>query len=182
MTLGIDEAGRGALAGPLVVAGVILHKRLRGLRDSKLLTPLQRERLYEKIVENSDYEIVFTDNETIDSLGLSAVLHDSILRILERLHAERVVMDGNTTFGIEGIEALVGADRTVGEVSAASILAKVSRDRFMVECDRLYPEYGFSNHKGYGTKAHLDAIEKYGYSPLHRKSFRVKRFRYPTLF
>jgi len=182
MILGIDEAGRGALAGPLVVAGVILHKRLHGLKDSKLLSETQREKLYTKIIENSDYEIVFTDNETLDRLGLSVALHDSILRIIRKLRAERIIMDGNTAFGIDGIEALVKADRLVKEVSAASILAKVSRDRYMCEQDPLFPEYGFANHKGYGTKSHVEAIEKYGYSPLHRKSFRIKSLRYPTLF
>ncbi len=182
MMLGIDEAGRGALAGPLVVAGVVLHKRLHGLRDSKLLSAAQREKLYAKIVRNSDYEIVFVDNDTIDRIGLSIALHDAILHILRKVPAERIVMDGNTTFGIEGIEAIVAADRTIREVSAASILAKVSRDRFMIEQDDRYPEYGFRNHKGYGTKAHVEAIKTHGLSPLHRKSVRIKSLRYPSLF
>ncbi len=171
---GIDEAGRGALAGPLVVAGVILHHKIDGLDDSKKLSEAQREKLYVQIIENSDYEIVFTDNKTIDDIGLSRAIADSIERILEKLSPPLAIMDGNTNFGILGVQAVVKADEKVPEVSAASILAKVSRDRYMVELDAAYPEYGFKNHKGYGTKNHVNAIRENGRSGMHRHSFHIR--------
>ena len=174
MVCGIDEAGRGALAGPLVVAGVILHRKIDGLDDSKKLSEAQREVLYTKIVAESDYEIVFTDNKTIDAIGLSQAIADSIERILEKLSPPLAIMDGNTNFGILGVQAVVKADEKVPEVSAASILAKVSRDRYMVELDARYPQYGFKNHKGYGTKNHVESIRENGRCDLHRFSFHVR--------
>ncbi len=174
MLCGIDEAGRGALAGPLVVAGVILREPIDGLDDSKKLTETKREKLFEMIIRNSRYEIVFTDNGTIDDIGLSQAISRSIEQILEVLQPQIAIMDGNTNYGILGVQAVVKADSKVAEVSAASILAKVSRDRHMVEMDRKFPQYGFANHKGYGTKAHIEAIRKYGRCVLHRVSFLVK--------
>ncbi len=174
MLCGIDEAGRGALAGPLVVAGVILHEPIDGLDDSKKLTEAKREELFELIIRNSRYEIVFTDNGTIDDIGLSQAISRSIEQIMEVLQPQIAIMDGNTNYGILGVQAVVKADSKVSEVSAASILAKVSRDRHMVEMDRKFPQYGFSNHKGYGTKAHIEAIRKYGRCVLHRTSFLVR--------
>ncbi len=171
---GIDEAGRGALAGPLVVAGVILHAKIDGLDDSKKLSEMQREALYGQIVGNSDYEIVFTDNRKIDAVGLSRAIADSIEQILEKLAPPMAIMDGNTNFGILGVQAVVKADEKVPEVSAASILAKVSRDRYMVSLDGKYPQYGFGNHKGYGTKMHVEAIRQNGLSEMHRHSFHLK--------
>ncbi len=174
MLCGIDEAGRGALAGPLVVAGVILHEKIDGLDDSKKLTEAKREALYEKIVRKSDYEIVFTDNETIDRVGLSVAIADAIEQIIARLNPQIAIMDGNTNFGILGVQAVVKADSKVPEVSAASILAKVSRDRYMVQLDNRYNVYGFKEHKGYGTRNHIEAIRKNGRSDLHRHSFRIQ--------
>ncbi len=178
---GIDEAGRGALAGPLAVAGVVLLKEIDGLDDSKKLSPKKREELFEKIIKNARYEIVFTDNETIDRIGLSKAIKISILKIKEVLKADVYVMDGKTSFGVDGVEAIVKADSLVKEVSAASILAKVSRDRIMKELDDKYPQYLFKEHKGYGTKKHRELIEKYGMSEIHRKSFKIKSLRYPSL-
>jgi ribonuclease HII len=179
---GIDEAGRGCLAGPLVVAGVILTKNIQGLNDSKQLSAKKRELLYEKIIQNAQYEIVFTDNNTIDEIGLSLAIKHSIITILKKLSPSKTIMDGNTTFGVPNIQAIIKADATVAEVSAASILAKVSRDRFIVAQDANFPEYGFAKHKGYGTKFHVQMIAKYGYCPLHRKSFKVKSLNQPSLF
>ena len=175
MLCGIDEAGRGALAGPLVVAGVVLHRKIDGLADSKKLTEAKREALYATIVAASDYEIVFTDNRRIDEIGLSRAMAESIERILEKLEPQIAIMDGNTNFGILGVQAVVKADSKVAEVSAASILAKVSRDRYMTQVDADYPQYGFRNHKGYGTAAHLERIEQYGRCELHRYSFHVRQ-------
>ena len=181
MLCGIDEAGRGCLAGPLVVAGVILTGKVEGLNDSKQLSEKKRELLYDKIIQNASYEIVFTDNETIDEIGLSKAIKNSIMIIMQKLSPSHTIMDGNTTFGVENVEAIIKADATVAEVSAASILAKVSRDRYIVEQDVNFPEYGFAKHKGYGTKHHVAMIEKYGLCPLHRQSFKVKSLQ-PTLF
>ncbi len=182
MLCGIDEAGRGCLAGPLVVAGVILTGEVEGLGDSKQLSEKKREALYEKIVKNSHYEVIFTDNQTIDDIGLSLALKRSIITIIKKLSPSHTIMDGNTTFGVEGVEAIIKADANIDEVSAASILAKVSRDRFIISQDSQYPEYGFAKHKGYGTKAHIAMIAKHGLSPLHRKSFKIKSLSQPTLF
>jgi len=174
MLCGIDEAGRGCLAGPLVVAGVILHEPVEGLNDSKKLTEKRREKLFEEIVTKSAYKIVFTDNKTIDDIGLSKAIAKSIEKIIQTLNPQMTIMDGNTNFGILGVQAVIKADSKVPEVSAASILAKVSRDRYMVEMDSQYPQYGFKGHKGYGTKSHIEAIREYGRSDLHRFSFHVR--------
>ena len=179
---GIDEAGRGPFAGPLVVAGVILKKNIEELNDSKKLTEKKREKLFDIIKQNSSYHIVFTHSDTIDELGLSLCLKNSIEEIMTNLKTDSYLMDGNTTFGIKNLQCLIKADATVKQVSAASILAKVSRDRFMCKIASKYPEYSFEKHKGYGTKAHTEAIRKYGLSDIHRKSFKIKALEEPTLF
>jgi ribonuclease HII len=182
MICGIDEAGRGCLAGPLVVAGVIMIDEIKGLDDSKQLSEKKRESLYAQIIQKSHYEIVFTDNKTIDEIGLSKAIKNAIIMIVEKLKPDHTIMDGNTTFGVPHIEAIIKADATVPQVSAASILAKVSRDRYIVEQDVYFPEYGFAKHKGYGTKHHVAMIAKHGHCPLHRKSFKVKSLAQMTLF
>jgi ribonuclease HII len=172
---GIDEAGRGPFAGPLVVAGVILHKDIDLLDDSKKLTEKKREYLFDIILENSTNHIVFKSNQYIDKYGLSKALKSSITEIMDNIKAEQYLMDGNTTFGIENLNVLVKADSKIKEVSAASILAKVSRDRYMKNISKQYPQYGFEKHKGYGTKLHTDAIIKYGFCDLHRLTFKIKK-------
>jgi len=171
---GIDEAGRGPFAGPLVMAGVILKNSIDGLNDSKKLTEKKREKLFDIIKENSIYHIVFIDNNTIDEIGLSKSLQSGLLEIMDNIKTNNYLFDGNTTFGINNLKSMIKADATVPEVSAASVLAKVSRDRYMVEMGDKYPNYGFEKHKGYGTKVHKEAIVKYGYCDLHRKSFKIK--------
>lgn len=178
---GIDEAGRGPFAGPMVVAGVILKNDIEELNDSKKLSEKKREKLFDIIRENSEYHIAFTTNKQIDELGLSLCLQNSIKEIMENLNAKQYLMDGNTTFGIVNLESLIKADAHIKEVSAASILAKVSRDRYMCEVASIYPEYSFEKHKGYGTQAHIDAIIDYGYSPLHRQTFNIKKLEGVTL-
>ncbi len=172
--LGIDEAGRGCIAGPLVVAGVILFKPIQGLNDSKKLTPKKREYLKEIILKNSLHEIVFTDNKTIDNIGLSCALKLSIKQIKQKLYAKQTIIDGNTNFGIDDIKAIIKADENIASVSAASILAKTARDNYMLEQDLLFPEYGFAKHKGYGTNYHIRMIKIHGLSSLHRVSFKIK--------
>ena len=171
---GIDEAGRGPFAGPMVVAGVLLNNQIDELNDSKKLTEKKREKLFDIIKNNSLYHIVFSSNEDIDNLGISACIKSSIIEIKNNKKAKSYLMDGNTSYKIENVSWKIKADTSVAEVSAASILAKVSRDRYMKEIALVYPEYSFEKHKGYGTKVHTEAIKKYGLSKLHRKSFKIK--------
>lgn len=178
---GIDEAGRGPLAGPLTIAGVILHRPIAGLMDSKKLTEIKREMLYEQIRQNATYHIARFDHLMIDELGLSACLAQGLREIMSQIGGAKYLYDGNCSFGINGLQTMVKADATVPEVSAASILAKVSRDREMVELSSLYPQYGFEGHKGYGTAAHIEAIRLHGYCDIHRKSFKLKSLQ-PSLF
>jgi len=179
---GIDEAGRGPLAGSLVMAGVVLTGEVKGLMDSKKLTEKKREALYPLIIANSRYHIVSFSAREVDELGISKCLHNGLQSIQKYLTSCEYLFDGNSTFGVEDITTMVKADDKVAEVSAASILAKVTRDREIVKQAVLYPEYGFERHKGYGTKAHIEALVKYDRSPIHRKSFRVKGLDEPTLF
>lgn len=173
---GIDEAGRGPLAGPLVVAGVILEKEILGLNDSKVLSEKKREKLFDEIKEKSKYHIVFKSAKEIDDFGISFCLKSSILEIMEKLQefSNNFLMDGNTNFGIQNLQKEIKADAKYACVSAASILAKVSRDRFIDEISPLYANYNLHKHKGYGTKAHIEAIRKFGRSDIHRFSFKLK--------
>ncbi|MFY9084929.1 ribonuclease HII [Aliarcobacter cryaerophilus] len=173
---GIDEAGRGPLAGPLVVAGVILEKEILGLNDSKVLSEKKREKLFDEIKEKSKYHIVFKSAKEIDDFGISFCLKSSILEIMQNLQefSDSFLMDGNTNFGIENLQKEIKADAKYAQVSAASILAKVSRDRFMNEISSKYPNYNFQKHKGYGTKAHIEIIREFGRSDIHRFSFKLK--------
>ena len=176
MLCGIDEAGRGPIAGPLVVAGAIINENIEGLNDSKALSEKKREALFEEIKEKCSYHIVFTNAKTIDEKGISACLKASIKEIMKNLQGEDVefLMDGNTSFGIPSLEHKIKADASVVEVSAASILAKVSRDRYMIDIASKYPNYDFEKHKGYGTKAHVEKIKEFGRSDEHRYTFKLK--------
>ncbi len=182
---GIDEAGRGPLAGPLVVAGVILLQRINGLQDSKKLDAKRRERLYERILERSRHHLVVIEAAEIDGHGISWCLRKALEEIVAVLGGPgvRFLFDGNSRYGVREITTMVKADGKIREVSAASILAKVTRDRIMQEQAQIYPQYGFEQHKGYGTAEHLEAIERYGLCPIHRRSFHVKKLaEEPTLF
>ena len=171
---GIDEAGRGPLAGSLVIAGVVLRAPVEGLMDSKKLTEVKREKLYPLILENSLYHIVSFSAAQIDQWGISQCMTRGLEEICWNLGECDYLFDGNSSFGVEGIRTMVKADTKVPEVSAASILAKVTHDREMYLFAEQYPHYGFEKHKGYGTKAHMEALEKYGRCEHHRQSFRVK--------
>jgi len=174
MICGIDEAGRGPIAGDLVFAGVILNKDIEGLNDSKKLTPKKREILYEEIIKNSNYFIVKHSAKEIDEFGLSYCIKRSLEEIIKNLKATEYIFDGNSTFGIKNIKAIIKADEKIKEVSAASIIAKVTRDRSMIELDKIYPQYEFKKHKGYITKKHIELIKEYGYCDIHRRSYKVK--------
>jgi ribonuclease HII len=172
---GIDEAGRGPLAGDLVMAGCILREHIDGLNDSKKLTQKRREALYEKII-NADtiYYVVKFSAQEIDNYGITHCLREGLLTIMKNLTASRYLFDGNTSFGVPNLEHMIKADGKVAAVSAASILAKVTHDRDILELAKKYPQYELHRHKGYGTKLHIEMIKKYGYSDIHRKSYKVK--------
>lgn len=181
---GIDEAGRGCIAGPLCVAGCILKNEINGLNDSKKLSEKKRNELFDKIIANSHYKIVEFSNMQVDEMGLSKCLKMALEEIVDffKKYDCEIIYDGNTTFGATGFKTLVKADATIAAVSAASILAKVSRDKKMVDFDKEFPTYGFAKHKGYGCKSHIQAIEKYGLTPYHRKSFKIKSLTQKSLF
>ena len=176
---GVDEAGRGPCAGPLVVAAVILKdpfsKELSQVKDSKELTEAKREQLFEIVIENCiDYNIVEITPDEIDQLGLHKCNIEGMRRAVMGLKtsAEYVLTDGYPIPGltIPNLSVWKG-DKVAISISAASILAKVYRDRIMIELDKKYPNYGLASHKGYITALHTDAIKKYGVLPIHRKSF-----------
>ncbi len=179
---GVDEAGRGCLAGDLVVAGCVLNNDIQGLMDSKKLSEKKREELYEQIIQKSKYEIVRFSSQDVDEKGISRCLKEALLQIKEKFCQYDILFDGNTNFGVDGIKTLIKADAKIPEVSAASILAKVTRDREMKKYDKLYPNYDFNSHKGYGTKLHVKMIEEFGLSPVHRKSFKIKSLTCKSLF
>ncbi len=182
MLCGIDEAGRGPIAGDLVIAGCILNTCVDGLNDSKKLSEKRRELLYEIIIQNSKYHIVQFSPSEIDTLGISTCLKRGLTEIMKNLTCENYLFDGNSAYGVKGLETMIKADGKVQEVSAASILAKVTHDRNIIESAKKYPEYGFEKHKGYGTALHVEMIKRYGYCEIHRRSYKIKELREPTLF
>ncbi|HED7287099.1 TPA: ribonuclease HII [Campylobacter jejuni] len=172
--IGIDEAGRGALAGPMMMAACKLNKKLDGLYDSKKLSEKKREELYEIIIKNSNYLILAFSSEQIDALGLSTCLKTGLKLIKKHFKTENnFLYDGNTNLGINGIKTQIKADASILQVSAASILAKVSKDRVMNFLAKDFPCYEFEKNKAYGTKAHKELIAKFGICKLHRKSFKL---------
>lgn len=177
---GVDEAGRGPLAGPVYAAAVILPEgaRLDGINDSKKLSEKKREELYEKIIEIAvSYAVFSVDEKEIDEVNILNATHKAMNGAVKSLDipADYVIIDGNSIKGMElPHETVVKGDAKSISIAAASILAKVSRDRYITEMAEKYPEYGFEKHKGYGTKAHTDAILEYGVSPIHRKTFLKK--------
>jgi len=177
LVCGVDEAGRGPLAGDVYAAAVILPEKyeLPLLNDSKQLTAKRREKLFEDIKEQAvAYCIATASVEEIEQLNIRGAALLAMRRAIEGLNpsAAFALIDGNTTEGIPiPARAIVGGDSTEPSISAASILAKVARDRYMLELAEKYPEYGFERHKGYGTKLHYERLAEFGASPVHRKSF-----------
>lgn len=175
---GIDEAGRGPLAGPVTAAVVVLPAQcsLPGLNDSKKLTEKQRERLYDQIVGQAlAYAVGWADAGEIDQQNILNATFLAMARAVANLglRPDYLLIDGNLCRGFENFEkeTIVGGDASCASIAAASILAKVSRDRLMRQYDVQYPQYGFARHKGYGTAQHRQAIVQYGPCPLHRRSF-----------
>ena len=174
---GVDEAGRGPLAGPVVAAAVILDdsKRIRGLADSKMLSPLQRDRLYDQIREKAlCCSVAEASVEEIDRLNILQATMLAMKRAVEglRLKPSKVLVDGNRLPTIDVLaEAVIGGDAKVKSISAASILAKVHRDRLCATLHEEYPQYNFAAHKGYGTREHLEALRLHGACRHHRRFF-----------
>ena len=175
---GIDEAGRGPLAGPVVCAAVILPLSIfpTGLDDSKKLTPRRRELLYVELTRNPEirWSVVSIASEEIDRLNILRATHLGMRRAWEKLdpHPVHVLIDGLPVSDFPCAQtALVGGDGISLSIAAASVIAKVERDRAMLEYDQLYPEYGFAKHKGYPTAAHFAKLREHGPCPIHRRSF-----------
>ena len=177
LVAGVDEAGRGPLAGPVVAAAVILDdlKPIPGLADSKTLSARQRERLTEAIHARAlCFSVAQASVEEIDQLNILQATLLAMRRAVMglRLKPHKVLVDGNRLPTLDIMaEAVVQGDRKVPAISAASILAKVARDRWCLEIDAEYPLYGFAAHKGYGTAQHLAALQRHGATPWHRRSF-----------
>ncbi len=174
---GVDEAGRGPLAGPVCAAAVILPKEthIEGINDSKKLSEKKREELYDIIKEKAiGYAIEFVYPDVIDDINIkkatALAMHNAVTKLGEM--ADFVIIDGNDNIPYDiPYRYIIKGDAKSESIAAASILAKVERDRLMSKLDEEYPEYGFKKHKGYGTKQHIEAIQKYGVSSVHRKSF-----------
>lgn len=175
LVVGLDEAGRGPLAGPLVVAGVVFPEGYDSgdINDSKQLTEKKREALYDIIIRDAlFYEIKIVEPEEIDRLNILEADRKAMTEIALKAPVDIVLTDAVDLYIDKKVISLIKGDTLSCNIAAASILAKVTRDRIMYEYDRIYPEYGFARHKGYGTKAHLEALEKYGVTPIHRRSYR----------
>ena len=178
---GIDEAGRGPLAGPVCAAAVILPMDLEieGLNDSKKLSEKRREALYDIIIDKAiAYGIGFASEEEIDEINILQATFLAMRRAADQLSVkpDMVLVDGNREPELEfPVKTIVKGDSLSANIAAASILAKVTRDRLMVKLDEEFPQYGFAVHKGYGTKAHYAALSEHGMCPSHRRTF-LKKF------
>ena len=179
---GVDEAGRGPLAGPVCAAAVILPRNLviAGLDDSKKLSEKKREALYDPIREHAiSFGVAFASVEEIEELNILNATFLAMNRALAKLNPqpELALIDGNRSTGVTvKNRCVVKGDAKCADIAAASVLAKVTRDRYMLEMAKRYPAYHFEQHKGYGTKLHYDALREYGPSPIHRMSFLKKLY------
>ena len=176
LTCGLDECGRGPLAGPIVAAAVILLKPITGLKDSKQLTPQQRNRLYKKIVQTAAaVEIESITVKEINFKGIGWANKEVFKRLIRKVNALSYIVDGNLKLTVKGksrlIQSVVKADARYPEVMAASIVAKVTRDNLMQELAKDFPNYGWQSNVGYGTKYHVSALKEYGVSKHHRSVF-----------
>ena len=178
---GIDEAGRGPLAGPVVVAGVIMPEdsMIEGVNDSKKVSEKKRELLYDKIIEEAiSYSVAIIGQDVIDDINILNATKSGVTSVVEGLDVkpDLIIIDALEHINTKGIpyKSIIKGDAKCYSIAAASILAKVTRDRIMREWDEIYPQYGFKQHKGYGTKMHMEAIREYGLCPIHRRSFTKK--------
>ena len=178
---GIDEAGRGPLAGPVVIAGVIMPEdsMIEGVNDSKKISEKKREILYDKIIEEAiSYSVAIIGQDVIDEINILNATKKGLTNVVGGLDVrpDLIIVDALEHIDTKGIpyESIIKGDAKCYSIAAASILAKVTRDRIMREWDLVYPQYGFAKHKGYGTAFHIQAIKEYGLCPIHRKSFTKK--------
>jgi len=179
---GIDEAGRGPLAGPVVVGAVIMPKDsfIEGVNDSKKVSEKKREKLYDLITEEAiSYGVGIVDQNEIDEVNILNATKHAVTMAIEKLNVkpDLILVDALTNINTKGIpyKSIIKGDAKEYSIAAASIIAKVTRDRMMYEWDQIYPQYGFAKHKGYGTAAHIAALKENGPCLLHRKSF-IKNF------
>lgn len=175
---GIDEAGRGPLAGPVVVAGVIMPEGsiIEGVNDSKKVSEKKRELLYDKIIEEAiSYSVAIIGQDIIDDINILNATKQGVTSVVKGLdiRPDLILIDALEHINTDGVpyKAIIKGDAKCYSIAAASIIAKVTRDRIMREWDSVYPQYGFISHKGYGTAKHIQAIKEYGLCPIHRKSF-----------
>tara|TARA_B110000008_G_scaffold38694_1_gene35501 strand:+ start:3279 stop:3824 length:546 start_codon:yes stop_codon:yes gene_type:complete len=172
---GVDEVGRGSLAGPVIAAAVILKNKIEGLDDSKKLSKTKREQLNQKIIENSFFAYGSASVEEIDDINILQASLLAMKRAILNLpiRPNKVLVDGTHKPKIDIlVETIIGGDSLIAEISAASIIAKVYRDDLMMKQDVFYPNYGFGQHKGYGTQVHIENIRTHGSCLIHRKSFK----------
>lgn len=180
LVAGVDEAGRGPLAGPVYAAAVILPENavIEGLNDSKKLSEKKREQLYDVITETAvSWSVFSVDESIIDEINILKSTHMAMNCAVKNLSVQPdyVIIDGNSISDMElPHETIVGGDAKCMAIAAASVLAKVSRDRYITEIAEKYPQYGFEKHKGYGTRDHVQAIRRYGACPIHRRTFLKK--------
>ena len=172
---GVDEVGRGCLAGPVTAAAVILKNPISELRDSKQISPSKREALAKIIKEESIFSFASISNDKIDEINIHQAtllaMQEAIMKL--SITPDLVYVDGKFIPNVEvSCKAVIGGDKLISEISAASIIAKVHRDDFMRKLDKKYPIYDFAKNKGYGTAHHLSALKKSGYTSFHRKSFK----------
>ena len=179
---GIDEAGRGPLAGPVVVGAVIMPKDsfIEGVNDSKKVSEKKREKLYDLITEEAiSYGVGIVDQNEIDEINILNATKHAVTMAIEKLNVkpDLILVDALTNIDTKGIpyRSIIKGDAKEYSIAAASIIAKVTRDRMMYEWDQVFPQYGFAKHKGYGTAAHIAALKEHGPCLLHRKSF-IKNF------
>ena len=179
---GIDEAGRGPLAGPVVIAGVIMpqNSMIEGVNDSKKVSEKKREKLYDLILEEAiSYSVAVIGQDVIDEINILNATKQGVTAVVEGLDVKPnlILVDALKGINTKGIpyDSIIKGDAKCYNISAASIVAKVTRDRIMRQWDEIYPQYGFIKHKGYGTAMHIQALKEYGPSPIHRKTF-IKNF------
>ena len=175
---GIDEAGRGPLAGPVVVAGVIMppNSILEGINDSKKVSEKKREKLYDLILEEAiSYSVAIIGQDVIDEINILNATKQGVTKVVQEwdIKPDLILVDALTHIDTNGIpyDSIIKGDAKCYSIAAASIIAKVTRDRIMKQWDEIYPQYGFGAHKGYGTAKHIEAIKQYGLCPIHRRSF-----------
>lgn len=176
---GIDEAGRGCIAGSLFVCGILSNEntinKIYGIKDSKQLTRTMRDRIFQSALAlKIPYFVLKYSAKEIDEKGISLCMQHALQSIQSHLKSQTYLFDGNTSFGVDNIQCIIKGDSKIPQISLASIIAKSLKDKESDELHLKYPQYNLAKHKGYATKEHIESIQKYGYLPIHRRSFHIK--------